>query len=56
MSTPDKKKFAWSLWIPVVLAFVLVITAWTFLIKLAKENPVETIELETTVEPSQVEH
>jgi len=46
MSKVDKKKFAWSLWIPVILAFVLVITAWTFLIKLAKENPVETIQIE----------
>jgi len=43
-----KKRFAWSLWIPVILAFVLVIIAWTFLIKIAKENPVETIEIEGT--------
>ncbi len=43
---PVKKQFAWSLWIPVILAFVLVITAWTVLIKIARENPVETIEVE----------
>jgi cell division septal protein FtsQ len=44
----EKKKIAWSLWIPVILAFVLVITAWTVLIKLARENPVETIEVKGT--------
>ncbi len=43
---PEKKKFAWSLWIPVILAFVLVISAWTVLIKIAKDNPVETIEVQ----------
>ena len=40
-----KRKFAWSLWIPVILAFVLVICAWTILIKIAKDNPVETIDV-----------
>jgi len=44
----EKKKTAWSLWIPVVLAFLLVIAAWTVLIQIAKENPVEQIELERT--------
>lgn len=44
--TPPKKPFAWSLWIPVILAFLLVITAWTVLIQLARENPVEMIEVE----------
>lgn len=51
MSTPNKMKFAWSLWIPVILAFLLVITAWTILIKIAKENPVEHIEIEQTTRP-----
>jgi hypothetical protein len=46
MSDKEKKPFAWSLWLPVILAFVLVITAWAILIKIAKEHPVETIELE----------
>jgi hypothetical protein len=41
----ERRRFAWSLWIPVMLAFLFVISAWTLLIKLAKENPVETIEL-----------
>lgn len=46
MSEPPKqRKFAWSLWIPVVLAFLLVIAAWTVLIKIAGENPVEPIEI-----------
>ena len=43
--TQENKKCAWSLWIPVILAFLLVISAWTVLIKIAKENPVETIEV-----------
>lgn len=47
MNEPEKKKFAWSLWIPVILGFVLVATAWTVLIKIAKDNPVETITVET---------
>lgn len=42
-----KKKIAWSLWIPVIIAFLLVTAAWTVIIKLAKENPVETIEIES---------
>ena len=41
----QQKKIAWSLWIPVVLAFVLVSIAWTVLTTIAKENPVETIEV-----------
>ena len=45
--TPKKKKIAWSLWIPVILAFLLVISAWTVLIKIAKDNPVETIEVQS---------
>ncbi|MGJ8638479.1 MAG: hypothetical protein ACSHYA_03725 [Opitutaceae bacterium] len=45
MSEAKKKKFAWSLWIPVVLAFVLVSAAWFTLIKIAKANPTQTIEL-----------
>lgn len=40
-------RFAWSLWIPVILAFLLVISAWTILIKVAGENPVETIKLDS---------
>lgn len=44
---PGKKKIAWSLWIPVILAFLFVIAAWTVLIKIAKENPVEQIEIKS---------
>lgn len=46
MTDSKNKKFAWSLWIPVILAFVLVIVAWFTLIKIAKENPTETIEVQ----------
>ena len=46
MSEIEKKKFAWSLWIPVILAFLLVIAAWFVLIKIAKENPTEVIQVE----------
>ncbi|ADE54486.1 hypothetical protein [Coraliomargarita akajimensis] len=46
MST-RKKGIAWSLWIPVTLAFVLVIVSWSILIKIAKENPTEMVPLET---------
>lgn len=48
---PAKKKINWSLWIPVILAFLLVITAWTVLIKIAVENPVQQIEIEKTPAP-----
>lgn len=48
----EKKKIAWSLWIPVIIAFLFVITAWTVLIKIAKENPVEQVELDRNVEHS----
>lgn len=51
----EKKKIAWSLWIPVILAFLFVITAWTVLIKVAKENPVEQIEIDEH-RTSNVEH
>ncbi|CAA6679115.1 MULTISPECIES: hypothetical protein [unclassified Lentimonas] len=49
MSTSQKKKFAWSLWIPVIMAFLLVIAAWSTLIKIARDNPTETVELDTSV-------
>lgn len=45
MSEP-KKGICWSLWIPVTLAFVLVAAAWFTIIKIAKENPTETVPLE----------
>lgn len=37
---------AWALWIGVILMFLLVITAWVLLIHIAKNNPVEVIEIE----------
>lgn len=48
MSDQPKQKFAWTLWVPVILAFVLVATAWFFLIKIAKENPTEVIEIQSS--------
>lgn len=39
------RRGAWALWIGVVLMFLLVITAWTILIKIARDNPVEQIEI-----------
>ena len=44
--SPKKKSIAWSLWIPVVIAFLFVTCAWTLLIKIARENPVETAQME----------
>lgn len=43
--TRKRRRLAWSLWIPVILAFLLVISAWTVLIKIAGENPVKSIEM-----------
>lgn len=39
------RRGAWALWIGVVLMFLLVITAWTILIRIARENPVEHIDI-----------
>jgi large-conductance mechanosensitive channel len=47
MTQTNKQKFAWSLWIPVILAFLIVSAAWFTLIKIAREHPTEVIELET---------
>lgn len=47
MPTTTKKRFAWSLWIPVILAFLLVIAAWYTIIKIARENPTESVPLDT---------
>ncbi|WP_269522773.1 hypothetical protein [Coraliomargarita parva] len=43
MSEEKNKKFAWSLWLPVILAFVLVILGWITLIRIANENKIEMI-------------
>lgn len=54
-----KTGFAWSLWLWVILAFALVIAAWTAFIVLAARHPVESVPLEpetatspATAEPS----
>jgi large-conductance mechanosensitive channel len=46
MIQTNKKKFAWSLWIPVILAFLLVSAAWFTIIKIAQSNPTESVELD----------
>lgn len=48
MNDPQKTPgFAWSLWIPVILLFLLVSLGWYVRIKLAAENPIEFIPLES---------
>ena len=47
MPQPNKKSFAWSLWVPVIIAFLLVIAAWFTVIKIARQNPTESVPLET---------
>ncbi|MFP4156579.1 MAG: hypothetical protein ACLFU4_03090 [Opitutales bacterium] len=47
MNDPEKKSgFAWSLWIPVILLFLLVSLGWYVRIQLAAENPIEFIEVD----------
>jgi len=50
MTTPTKKGIAWSLWIPVILAFLLVISAWFTIIKIAQKNPTQSIPLDSVVD------
>jgi hypothetical protein len=45
MPPPTKRRFAWSLWIPVILAFLLVIGAWVTVITIARKNPTESVPL-----------
>ncbi|MGB0744630.1 MAG: hypothetical protein ACPGSB_08895 [Opitutales bacterium] len=46
-ASKSNRRGAWALWLGVILMFLMVITAWTILIKIAKANPVETIEIES---------
>lgn len=43
MTSSGKKPRALSLWIAVALAFLLLIAAWTALIMIARQNPVERV-------------
>lgn len=43
----SNRRGAWALWIGVIIMFLLVITAWTTFIKIAKDNPVEQIEVKS---------
>ena len=47
MTKQHKQSFAWSLWGPVILAFIIVTIAWMILIKIAKDHPTETVPLTT---------
>lgn len=42
----ETKRRLLTLWLPVVLAFLLVIAAWSTVITLANKNPVEMIEVD----------
>jgi hypothetical protein len=46
MRPPSKNAGAWSLWIPVFLAFLLIIAGWIYTIQLALDNPTPQIPLE----------
>ena len=46
MAQTTKKGFAWSLWIPVILAFLLVCAAWFTVIKIAQQNPTQSVPLD----------
>lgn len=37
---------AWSLWLPVTMAFLLVIAAWAYTIQIAKKHPTSQILIE----------
>jgi hypothetical protein len=45
-----ERRGALALWIGVILMFLLVISAWIVLINIAKNNPVEQIDIESSVE------
>lgn len=46
-TNPEPKRRSVPLWIPVTLAFIVLIAAWTTLIIIAKNNPAEFIPVET---------
>jgi len=45
---PKRRRIAWTLWLPVLLAFLLIGAAWFTVIKLAAENPTQTVELQNS--------
>lgn len=47
LTSGQGRRGAWALLIGVIIMFLLVITAWTTLIKIARENPVEQIEIQS---------
>ena len=51
MTEKKKTRFAWTLWGPVILAFIAVTLAWIALIQIAKENPTERVPLVEPLDP-----
>jgi hypothetical protein len=47
MKNNQKTSGAWTLWLPVSLAFLLVIAAWAYTIQLAGENPASPVPLKS---------
>ena len=47
---PGCRRGSWRLWALVVLAFVILIGAWTSLILIARSHPTETVPLEDPTE------
>ncbi len=45
---PSHRRFAWQLWIPVILAFLLLAAAWGTLIWIAGEHPTERIDVQVS--------
>ncbi|MEM7791511.1 MAG: hypothetical protein AAF546_08940 [Verrucomicrobiota bacterium] len=42
----EKKRFAWSLWLPVTIAFLIIIGAWTTFIVISINHPTERVNTE----------
>lgn len=49
MKTETNPRRGLPLWIPVTLAFLVLIAAWTTLIIIAKNHPAEFITVESTI-------
>ena len=45
-----RKSSGWTLWIPVILAFLLVIGAWFTIIKIAQQNRTDSVPLDSASE------
>ncbi len=52
----DKRSLGIPLWVPVTLAFILLIAAWTTLIIIAKNHPPDFIPVETSSSGENLDH